>query len=142
VEVGNKVVVLGGTLVGCETAEFLADKGKEVTIIEVLPEIAAKVSPLASPLLLNRLNTKQVAMLSGVQREEITEQGVAITNSEGQSHVIEADTIVLAVGARPNRALLDVLKDRVPEVHLAGDCVEPRDIMAAIADGARAGRAV
>ncbi|MFC1962933.1 FAD-dependent oxidoreductase [Chloroflexota bacterium] len=142
VEAGKKVVVLGGTLVGCETAEFLADKGKEVTIIEVLPEIAENVSSLARPLLLNRLNTKQVVMLSGVQREEIMEQGVAITNREGQSHVIEADTIVLAVGARPNRALLNELKERVSEVHLAGDCVEPRDIMGAVADGARVGRAV
>lgn len=142
VKVGNKVVVLGGALVGCETAEFLADKGKKVTIIEALPEIAAKVTPLARPLLLNRLNTKQVAMLSGVQHEEITEHGVVIISKEGKSQVIEAETIVLAVGARPNLALLNELKGRVPEIHLAGDCVEPRDIMGAIADGARVGRAL
>ncbi len=142
VGVGRRVIVLGGALVGCETAEFLADKGKEVTIIEVLPEIAMKVGPMARAPLLKRLAAKGVAMLAGVQHEEITEWGVVITNKEGQSQLIEAETIVLAIGARPNLALLNELKDRVSEVHLAGDCVEPRDIMGAIADGARVGRAL
>jgi len=139
---GKNIVVIGGALVGCETAEFLRDRGCQVTIIEVLPEIGAQVSPEIKSFLLKRLAEKGVVMLAGVQKEEITERGVEILNEEGHRQLIEADTIVLAIGARPNRTLVNELRETVPEIYLAGDCQEPRDIMAAIADGARVGRAL
>ncbi len=137
---GKRSIVIGGALVGCETAEFLSDRGSQVTIIEVLPEIGANISPMTSSPLLKRLAEKGIVMLAGVQKEEITARGVLIINKEGEKQLIEADTIVLAVGARPNTALLNEVQGMVAEVHLAGDCQKPRDIMGAVADGARIGR--
>lgn len=141
-QVGDKVIIIGGGMAGCETTEFLVAKGKKVTIIEELPEIVAKLFPAARNPLLNRLTAAGVDMLTSVKCTQVTERGLAIKDKEGHQRTIEADTIILASGSKPNQELQESLKGRVSEIHLAGDCVEPRDIMEAIHDGARVGHAL
>ncbi|MFC2059415.1 FAD-dependent oxidoreductase, partial [Chloroflexota bacterium] len=121
---------------------FLAEKGKKVTITRRGLEIAVDVSPRARPMFLNRLTKRGVAMLTGVKYEEITDKGLVLTNSKGQRQTIEAHNIVLAVRGRPNRELFEALKGNVPEIHLVGDCVDPRNIMEAVDDGSRVARAI
>jgi NADPH-dependent 2,4-dienoyl-CoA reductase/sulfur reductase-like enzyme len=135
VEVGEKVLIIGGELVGCETAEFLADKGKQVTVIRRGPEMALKVGPTIRSFFLNRLLEKGITLLTGVSYGGSIPGGVALTTKEGERRTIEADTVVLAAGASPNRQLYGDLKGRIPEIYLIGDCVEPRSIRDAIADG-------
>ncbi len=140
--VGDAVAVIGGGLVGCETAEYLAKQRKKVTIVEMLDEVAG-VMPLAlRKLLLARLAYMKVTVLTGVKCQELTEGGLLIITREGQEKTIAADSVVLAAGGRPNTALLADLRRTVPAVHLAGDCVEPRGIAEAVADGHSAGLAV
>ncbi len=134
-EVGNRVVVIGGELVGCETAEFLAEKGKKVTVIEIRPEMAIGVGPALRAFFLERLLEKGVTLLTGVSNEEVTPKGLVLTTKDGERKTIEANTIVLAVGSIPDKKLYEQVKGKVPEIHLAGDCVEPRTIRDAIADG-------
>jgi pyruvate/2-oxoglutarate dehydrogenase complex dihydrolipoamide dehydrogenase (E3) component len=138
--VGDRVVVLGGELVGCEVADYLADKGKKVTITRRGPEMAVKISPLERESLLERLAQRGVTMLAGVKYEEITAQGLVISDREGKRRTLEADTIVLAAGAAPRAELAEKIKGVVPEVHLVGDSVQPRKIVDAIEEGARVGR--
>ena len=141
-KVGDAVAVIGGGLVGCETAEYLAKQRKKVTIVEMLDEVAG-VMPLAlRKLLLARLAYMKVTVLTGVKCQELTEGGLLIITREGQEKTIAADSVVLAAGGRPNTALLADLKRTVPAVHLAGDCVEPRGIAEAVADGRSVGLAV
>ncbi|MFC1929749.1 FAD-dependent oxidoreductase [Chloroflexota bacterium] len=135
VNVGSKVVVIGGNMVGCETAEFLAERGCQVTIIEISSRMATGVNPLARHLLLNRLREKNASMFTGVREERITDGGVIFTTKEQERKVIEADNIVLATGSKPNAGLFKAIDGRVPEIYLIGDCVEPRDIKAAIEEG-------
>ena len=140
--VGDAVAVIGGGLVGCETAEYLAKQRKKVTIVEMLDEVAG-VMPLAlRKLLLARLAYMKVAVLTGVKCQELTEGGLLIITREGQEKTIAADSVVLAAGGRPNTALLADLRRTVPAVHLAGDCVEPRGIAEAVADGHSVGLAI
>jgi NADPH-dependent 2,4-dienoyl-CoA reductase/sulfur reductase-like enzyme len=134
-EVGHRVVVLGGEVVGCETAEFLVDQGKEVTITRRGTELATKILPGLREFLLTRLSLKGVNILTGVKYQEITDNGLVLTTREGESRLIEADTIVLAAGARPNRESGEKLKGKIPEVYFAGDCVQPRDMADALAEG-------
>jgi len=134
-QVGERVIVIGGELVGCETAEFLADAGKKVTITRRGPVMAAALAPNVRGPLVGRLVDKSVTMLTGVRYEEITAEGLVITSKEGQKYTIPADTIVLAAGSRPNTELLRLLESRVPEVHQIGDCLEPRSLLEALADG-------
>ena len=135
VAVGNQVIIIGGELVGCETAEFLAEKGKKVTVMRRGPEIAAGVGPCLRPFFLDRLSEKGVTLLTEIRYNEVTPSGLVITTKEGKKKTIEADTIVLAAGSVPDKKLYEDIRGKVPEVHCVGDCVAPRTIRDAIADG-------
>jgi pyruvate/2-oxoglutarate dehydrogenase complex dihydrolipoamide dehydrogenase (E3) component len=141
-ETGHRVVVIGGGLVGCETAEFLVEKGKVVTIVEMLQEMALDVNMSYKIALINRLTAGRMTMLTGAECQEISEKFVVVTTKDGQEQTIEADSVVLAVGAKPNIKLLKSIKDSVPEIHLVGDCVEPRRIINAVSDGHRIGLSI
>lgn len=141
-EVGERIVVIGGDLVGCETAEYLAERDKKVTIVEILTDVATRVISALRGLLLSRLAARGVTILTGVKDEELTDRGLAITTKEGEKQLIEADTVVLAAGAKPNKVLLPALRGKISEIYSIGDCVEPRDIFEAIADGYRVGRRI
>jgi len=140
--VGNRVVVIGGELVACETADYLAQQGKIVTILRRGPSMAANLNPRARDNLLARLTRNGVTMLTGVRYEEITDRGLVITDKEGKRQNIEADTIVLATGAIQNIELATQLEGQDITLHLIGDCVTPGTIINAIRDGARVGREI
>lgn len=140
--VGNRVIIIGGEMVGCETAEFLAEKGKEITVMRRGPEMATAVGPCLRPFLLARLSEKGITLLTGIKYDEATPSGLVITTKDGEKKTIEADTIVLAAGATPDNKLYEKIKGKVPEVHCAGDCVAPRTIREAIAEGFHIGREI
>jgi len=140
--VGDRVVIIGGELVACETADYLAQQGKIVTIVRRGPSIAANLNPRARDNLLARLTRNGVTMLTGVKYEEITDRSLVITNKEGQRQNIQADTVVLATGTIQNTELATELKGQDIALHLIGDCVTPGKIIDAIRDGARVGREI
>ncbi|MCK4354472.1 MAG: hypothetical protein KAW83_04385 [Dehalococcoidia bacterium] len=78
-------------------------------------------------------------MLTEIRYNEVTPKGLVVTTKEGERKTIEADTIVLAAGATPDKKLYEEIKGKVSNTYLAGDCVEPRTIREAIADGYRIG---
>jgi NADPH-dependent 2,4-dienoyl-CoA reductase/sulfur reductase-like enzyme len=135
VAVGNRVAIIGGELVGCETAEFLAEKGKKVTIMRRGPEMALGVGPSLRAFFLGRLLEKGVTLLTDVKYDEVTPGGVVVTTKEGEKKTVDADTIVLAAGSLPDQKLCQDIEGRVPEIYCIGDCVAPRTIREAIAEG-------
>jgi len=140
-KVGKKVVVIGGSLVGCETAEFLAGKGKKLTVLRRGPRIADDVPPASRWVLIRRLRKADVAMETNLEYEEITIHGVKATRN-GTPVFFSADTVVLATGSLPNKELALRLEKKVPEIHVIGDCVEPRNIKEAIEEGFSVGSRV
>jgi 2,4-dienoyl-CoA reductase-like NADH-dependent reductase (Old Yellow Enzyme family)/thioredoxin reductase len=137
VEVGEKVIIIGGELVGCETADFLSQKGKKVTVVRRGPEMAAKMFSSNRHALLARLKEKGVVLIPGVKKyEAITEEGLVIIDSQGNRRTLECDAIILAAGAIPNNQMARSLEGKVAEIRLAGDCVQPRRIVDAIHEGA------
>ncbi len=133
---GKKIMVAGGGMVGCEVAEYLASQGKQVTIVEKLPEVGVGMEPFTRTLLIERLNKLAVKVLTGWEIASI--QGrEAILKKEGEEMAIEADAIVMALGARPNDALEASLRSSGRTVYTIGDALEARDIAAAIHDGFR-----
>jgi len=137
VEVGEKVVVVGASMVGLEVSEFLAGRGKQITICEVLPELGTKVNPHSRDLSVKRLGEHGTKFHVGVTSEEVTEQGMVIVDKDGKEHLLEADTIVLAAGSKPNDKLFIELKGKVPEVYCVGDTKEPRFVIDAVSEGFR-----
>jgi 2-enoate reductase len=136
---GQNVVIIGGGMVGCETGHFLAEQGKTVTIIEMLKRMAADVSPMVRRRLMDGLRGKNVGLQTQVTCEEILSDAVTTTTAEGEKQTISADSVVIAVGYRPNDSLLKALEGKVPEILRIGDSAEPRRIREAIDDGYRAG---
>jgi NADPH-dependent 2,4-dienoyl-CoA reductase/sulfur reductase-like enzyme len=143
VKVGNRVVVIGGELSGCETADYLSEQGKNITVVRRGPEMATGLYDNARQALLNRLEEKGVTLIPGVMEyQEITEEGLHIVNSKGERQLLEADSIVLATGVTANDRLANAVRAIVNEIRLVGDCAEPGRILDAIHDGASAGREI
>jgi len=137
VELGQNVVVIGGGMVGCETGHYLAEKGKEVTIVEILRRMANDMFPMARRRLMDGLRGKKVTLINNANCEEIKEGNITITTSEGKKETIEVDNVIVAVGFKANDSLLKALEGKVPEIRCIGDCSEPRRILEAVGEGYR-----
>ncbi|MEM3726693.1 MAG: FAD-dependent oxidoreductase, partial [Candidatus Bathyarchaeia archaeon] len=135
--VGERVVVVGGGMVGAETAEFLAEKGKKVTILEMLGRIGIDMVPMVMVLLRSRLKELGVVMLTNAKVEKITRNSV-VYEKDGEKRTLEADSVVLAMGAKPNLNLMKALEGKVPELYAIGDADKPSKTLKAISDGHQA----
>jgi NADPH-dependent 2,4-dienoyl-CoA reductase/sulfur reductase-like enzyme len=133
---GKRVVVVGGGWVGCETAEFLAHKGKSVRLIEMLDEIAPDVEPRTRILLLERLAQLGVETRTGCRLKSIGSDDM-VAEVKGHDLRIPVDTVVLAVGCRANTELEIKLKKDHYKVYSIGDCRDPANIKAAVHQGFR-----
>ena len=141
---GKTVVIIGGGLVGCETALWLAGGGKQVTIVEMLPELMVggiSVPRMNRFMLLDLLALNKVNVLTDACVREITTAGVIVSDN-GINGTIKAETIVLAVGLQPDDTLSRELNGRFSRLYVIGDCQEARNIMGAIWDGYEVGRTV
>ncbi|QNB47804.1 FAD-dependent oxidoreductase [Thermanaerosceptrum fracticalcis] len=135
--VGEKVVVVGGGLVGCETAEYLAEQGKQVTVVEMLDDVAVDVGALTRALLLNRMAENKIQVLTKSKVREITVDGVIIEKEEGTEEITGIDTVVIAVGSKSKNDLFMLIEGEGIPVFAIGDCVKPRRIIEAIHEGFR-----
>ncbi len=143
VPVGKSVVIMGGNVQGCQTAEFLTKRGRKATIVESGPEVGEGLLPiLMKPQLLDWLDKKETTMLAGAKYEEVTNKGLTVATKEGERKTIEADTVLTALPLKPLTALFDSLKTTVPQVYVIGDAKQPGLIVDAIADGARVAREI
>ncbi|MDY6910832.1 MAG: FAD-dependent oxidoreductase [Chloroflexota bacterium] len=136
VNVGKRVIVAGGGLIGCEVALFLADGHRDITITSRQKRVGYGIGPGNRWVVLQQFQSKGIKLMPLTTIEEITDKGMQGVR-EGESVFIEADTIVLAGGMKSEDALANELRDKLPEVHLIGDCIEPRTIETAMEEGFR-----
>ena len=119
-EVTGKCVILGGGLVGAETAEYLANRGHEVTIVEMMERIAAQESQTVLPLMMKDFAEHHVQQLTSTKVSSINNNVVKAVNTKDETEIeISADTVVAALGSRKN--VVDVTGITKP-VHYVGDC--------------------
>ncbi|MBM4329616.1 MAG: FAD-dependent oxidoreductase [Deltaproteobacteria bacterium] len=133
-EMGKEVLILGGGMVGVETAEFLSQKGCRVTVVEMLEKLAADMEETTRALFLERLPNLNISVMLSTKVEQV-QDGRAFVNKEGRELWLEAETIVLALGSRANQYLLRTLEGKVPQLISIGDCLEPRRAKEAIHEG-------
>lgn len=134
-EAKEHVVIIGGGSVGCETAEYLAEQGKKVTVIEMLDTMAGKMVNVARTILMGHLKELGVELLTSCKCSKITEDQVIYEDSEGREHVVQAETVVAAIGDKPASALYESLKGSVKELYNIGDSDWPDSIAAAVSQG-------
>jgi 2-enoate reductase len=144
-QIGRKVVVAGGGLVGAETADFIAEKGlaESVIVIEMLPEIALELPTVARSYMVNVLLPKwDIKTFTNMQIQEIKEGGVVALGKEWKRYEFEADTVVNALGYVPDTSLGDALDGEIRHLYRIGDCVRPRNILHAVHDAAYAAQQI
>jgi len=134
--VGQRVVVVGVNRVGCETAEHLAKRGKDVTLVKMPGEgrLAIDVGILSRKNFLRKLRGSPAKIEAESYVEEITPEGVVVRNN-GQSTLIKADSVVLSPAPSPDRQMAEHLKDRIPELYIIGDAAGGYRILDAIHQG-------
>lgn len=136
-EPGESVVVVGAGLIGCETALYLAKKGRKVTIAGGRRLAHDMVWGNALDLI-KLLDDHAVKILMNNRIVKITERG-----ADTADHQFEADSFVLAVGMNPIREIsTEMLAERIPDVYAIGDCVSPRHVLSAIWEGYRKARLI
>lgn len=142
--VGKKVVVVGGTLHGCELTEFLVKRGRSVAMVHDGPEQDLGKGMTVDDLknLWPWLKKMNVTIYSEVKYERVTDEGFVVTTREGRSMMLQADSILTTQDLVPNTGLADRLRSLVPEVHNVGSSADPGLIVDAVRDGARIGYAI
>lgn len=139
--VQRRVIIVGGGLVGCETAEFLLTKTRgitSVTVLEMTDRLAPTVSTSYRPFFLGMLKMLGVRLETRATVEEITGQGVKV-NRKGIPEFIEGDAVVLAAGLKPDPRIIEAFHKKASEVYTIGDCVRPRMIREAVEEGLMVG---
>jgi pyruvate/2-oxoglutarate dehydrogenase complex dihydrolipoamide dehydrogenase (E3) component len=131
---GLKVLIVGGGAIGCETAHFLAEYGKAITIVEMLDAVGTDLGFIPRPLMLEKLRRWGVETKTSAKVLELTTDGcVAEINGE-RTEISGFDTIVLALGYAPVSALYEQVRRRVTETYLVGDARTPRKVMESMTD--------
>ncbi len=133
-DIGQRVIILGGGLAGCETAVHLANEGKFVIIVEMRDTLAPDANHFQGGILLERLKGRVETKL-GYKGIRISDAGLYCMSREGKEELIRTDTVLLATGQRSRRKEADILRDAAPRVYQVGDCVAPKDMTTAIYQG-------
>ncbi|MBQ03222.1 NADH:flavin oxidoreductase [Candidatus Bathyarchaeota archaeon] len=128
----DNVFVVGGGMVGLETAEYLAEKGKTVAVIEMLSDVGIDMEPFSKVFLLERFQEMGVRVFTSMKVNKISSDSLEATGANSKKHVFKAGTVVIAVGSRSCDELYDSLEGQVNELYKIGDCVRPSRILEAI----------
>ncbi len=134
-QVGKRVVIIGGGLVGCETAIILGEKGHNVHVVEFTEYM------MGTAQFSQRIHTMEFMEKAGATCQtntrcmEIRPDGVVLAGRDGESQFMEADTVVLAVGRKPLAALRDSFRDCAFDVINVGDCAKVENIPFAVRSG-------
>ncbi len=142
VRCGYRTVVLGANMIGCEVADWLGMRRKEVTLVKRRPgsssDIGEDLAMNAKFAVVKRLEKWGVKAITGLKEgvtiKEITDGGVVIIR-DGQEEFLECDNVVLAMGIVPVNGLAEQLEGKVAEIHVIGDAKRPARVIHAIHEG-------
>lgn len=142
VAAGKSAVVLGGSSVGCETADFLAAQGKRVALVEMLEEVGRDLVERVRYFLLQRLQQEKVDIYTAATVREILDDGVRMEHQGKMVDLRGYDHVVVAAGLRSRSTLADQLAALGVAFTVIGDAQTPGNALEAIRQGAEAGRAI
>ena len=133
-EVGERVVVLGGGLAGCELAIHLGKLGKKVTLVEMRDALAPDANVRHRPLLLEQV-AAYVDARTGLRCVEVGETGVVCEDASGERVELPADTVICALGQKPRADVAASLRGCAPFVRVIGDAGRVSTITNAVYEG-------
>ena len=127
-DTGEKCVIVGGGMIGCETAEYLASQKRKITIVERGNDIARELGLIRKSLLRRRLLEYNVDIYLNSIVEKVEDGKVLITGGEQ----IVTESIIFAVGNQSDNGMVKAIRDIDCEVYHVGDCVKPGDLLDAV----------
>ena len=138
-KIGQRVVIVGGGQVGCETADFLGEKGCRIILLEMMKEIAVDMPATPRKVLLESLFRKGIEIRTMSKLKEIRAKEVIFDRCGVIERIKGVDHVVLAMGAQSQE--LPIEKDFITgyKVYFIGDCVKPRKAFDAIQEGFEVG---
>jgi len=139
VRVGKDVVVIGGGMVGVETADFLSAYGKNLTVVEMLAAVAAEAEANSKYFLMQRIRKQNVKLLTEARVQEIGEKDVRVLLKSGEEVLLPADNVVLAAGLRSYSPLVAELEGCAARVSVIGDASKVKNGLYNIQEGFEAG---
>jgi NADPH-dependent 2,4-dienoyl-CoA reductase/sulfur reductase-like enzyme len=140
--VGDRVVIIGGELVGIELAEFLNERGRDVTVVDDLEQLGRGLSPARRAVLLDELPEHGIVFHAGASGIAIGDKAVTFTDRDGGAQTLPADTVIIAKGAETNTGLYDELVTAGVEAHMVGDCQGVGYILGAVRTAADVAAAI
>jgi len=129
---GERVTVIGGGDIGCETADLLSEQGKKVVVIEASDEVMRRMKELPRQVLSDRLKAKGVTVITGARVTSIAKGLVTVDDGKGGSSQIENDSVIVAIGSVPSDSPASSLGESVREIHVVGDAREPGNLGSAL----------
>jgi len=139
-QVGESVVIWGSGYVAFETADFLSQRDKKVTIV-TRRKVRMNIENSNGKLLLQRVSDRGVKICINTHVQEITEEGVIVERA-GKKELIRMDTFVISLGNRPNTKLHEESKGKAKELYAVGSCVKPGEAFEAIRDSSLIARKI
>jgi NADPH-dependent 2,4-dienoyl-CoA reductase/sulfur reductase-like enzyme len=135
--IGNRVAIVGGGLVGVEVAAFLAERKRQVFLIEEGRKLASELAVPRRWRVLHELREMGVDVHMETKVESIGEKEVALVSAGGDRKSVEIDSVIIATGVREDLSLCEDLRGLGYDVHLAGDCSGVGYIEGAMRDASR-----
>jgi pyruvate/2-oxoglutarate dehydrogenase complex dihydrolipoamide dehydrogenase (E3) component len=108
--------------------------------VEQLPKVALNLESITRKVLLKELRERGVRFLTGRRLSRVEETGVVVTAEDGTETFVEADSVVVAIGNKPDNSLYEEIRALGIPLYQIGDCLEPRSAKAAISEAATIGR--
>ncbi|MBN1473628.1 MAG: FAD-dependent oxidoreductase [Syntrophaceae bacterium] len=135
----DHVVVIGGGLVGMETADYLREKGvKDITIVEMLARPPVLPQAAHGQMLYRRLQAAGIKLMLGTTVKKIEENSVIISKKGEEEKLTPVNQVIVAIGVTPRNELKDMLTSKGIQHFIVGDASAPRRIIEATTDGAKA----
>lgn len=131
-EDSQNVAIAGGGLSGCDYALGLAMNGKNVTIIEMLDDVAVNAQFLNKMALMKKMAEYDINIMTGHRVLEFTDDSVITENKDGAKAVIPADCIITAFGTKPRKEFVDEILDKYPRTKCIGDCTSVAQVGEAV----------
>jgi NADPH-dependent 2,4-dienoyl-CoA reductase/sulfur reductase-like enzyme len=141
-EIGHKVLILGGGMVGMEVAELLAKSGRQVIVIEMLADVAVDMDPISRNMMLNRLASLPVEIHTTTKLVLFEERRALVSCQGNQRDLGEFDSVIVATGNRPFNPLSEELIGAGFEVHVIGDAMKVGKVGDAIRSGQTIGTSI
>ena len=129
---GDRIVIIGGGDIGCETADWLAASNKQISVIEIAPAVLSRMQKIPKERLLKRLSQKGVQLYEETRVVSIENKKVRLKKKDDSEFILEADFVVIGINAQPEDSLLHALQGKVKEVIAVGDAAAPGNLGAAL----------